>query len=160
LEHASSLLGKRQETERFKLLLTQTREQLPSLLPWLAKNPLRAIAMFESWPRLLAVTRWLLAHPRPGIYLRQVDVLGVHSKFIEAHRSTLAELFDLALPPESVSAQLTGTGQFAARYGFRDKPLRLRFRALDPGLQLLPGTSMADISLDADNFARLQVPVE
>lgn len=160
LEQASSLLGKRQETERFKLMLTQTRDQLPSLLPWLAKNPLRAIALFESWPRLLAVTRWLLEHPRPGIYLRQVDVLGVHSKFIEAHRSTLAELFDLALPAESVSAQLTGAGQFAARYGFRDKPLRLRFRALDPGLHLLPGTSMADISLDADNFARLQIPVK
>ncbi len=43
---------------------------------------------------------WLAPPPRPGIYLRQVDVPGVHTKLIEAHRGVLAELLDLALPPE------------------------------------------------------------
>jgi hypothetical protein len=160
LDEAWLLVGKRREAERFIQILAQTRAQLPSLLPWLARYPLRAVEAFEFWPHLLAVTRWLLEHPRPGIYLRQVDIPGAHSKFIEAHRGTLRELFDLALAPESIRQELTDIGQFAARYGFLDKPLRLRFRALDSRLQLLPGTSMADISLDAENFASLRIPVK
>ena len=75
---------------------------------------------------------WLQAHPRPGIYLRQVDMPGIHSKFIEAQRGVLAELLDLALPAAAIDTAASGATQFARRYGFRDKPLRVRFRLLDP----------------------------
>jgi hypothetical protein len=105
------------------------------------------------------VVRWLADHPRPGIYLRQVDIPGVHSKFIEAHRAVLSELLDLALPPEVITAERTGVGQFAARYGFLDKPARIRFRVLDDRIRLLPGPTRPDITLDADSFAGLDLPL-
>ena len=90
------------------------------------------------------------------MYLRQVDIPGVHSKFIEAHRGVLAELLDLALPPEAIDPTASGVSQFARRYGFRDKPLRIRFRVLDPEHRtLLPGGLAQDITLDAESFARL-----
>ena len=50
--------------------------------------------------RLLDVVGWLEDHPRPRVYLRQIDVPGVHSKFVEAHRGVLGELLDLALSPD------------------------------------------------------------
>ena len=65
---------------------------------------------------------WLQVHPRPGIYLRQVDLPGIHSKFIERHKGVLAELFDLALPREAIDTASAGQSGFARRYGFRDKP--------------------------------------
>jgi hypothetical protein len=111
------------------------------------------------WSQLIAVVRWLADHPRPGIYLRQVDIPGVHSKFIEAHRPVLAELFDLALPPEAINTQRTSVGQFTARYGFLDKPARIRFRVLDDRIRLLPGPTRPDITLDADSFAGLDLPL-
>ncbi|MFA5685072.1 MAG: Wadjet anti-phage system protein JetD domain-containing protein, partial [Lysobacteraceae bacterium] len=101
------------------------------------------------------------AHPRPGVYLRQVDVPGVDSKFIEAHRGVLGEWLDLVLPPEAVDASAGGVGQFARRYGFLDKPLRIRFRLLDPSLPSLPGcVGLPDVSLDIDSFATLALPLE
>ncbi len=127
----------------------------PTLLPWLGRQPLRALALADVWPRLLDVVAWLQAHPRPGIYLRQVDLPGIHSKFIEAQRGVLSELLDLALPQEAVDSAASGAAQFARRYGFRDKPLRVRLRFLDPGhLAWVPGAD-ADYTVSQEAFARL-----
>ncbi|RFC34733.1 MAG: hypothetical protein (DUF3322) [Candidatus Nitrotoga sp. LAW] len=92
---------------------------------------MRALELANDWSRLLGVVAWMQAHPRPDVYLRQVDIPGVHSKFIEAHRSVLTELFDRVLDPEMIDTA-SGVSGFASRYGFRDKPLRIRFRLLDP----------------------------
>lgn len=155
LDDALSWLGKRREWESFAAQVSTTRHTHPALLPWLAKRPLQALTLAPQWPRLLGVVTWLIEHPRPGIYLRQVDLAGVHSKFIEAHRSVLAELLDLALPTDAVDHSKSGISQFSARYGFLDKPTRIRFRVLDPALQVVPGAPCADVTLDANSFARL-----
>lgn len=157
LDDALGLIGKRRDAARFVALLEETRQRQPLLLDWLARRPLRALELAEEWSRLLDIVGWLQAHPRPGIYLRQVDIPGVHSKFIEAHRGTLAELADRVLPPESVDLSASGASQFAQRYGFRDKPLRIRFRLLDaaPAPWAAALGRDADIMLDAASFARL-----
>lgn len=157
---ALSWLGRRREWDRFVALIAMTRQDHPHLLPWLAKRPLQALELADDWQRLLTVVSWLREHPRPGIYLRQVDLPGVHSKFIEAHRGVLAEWLDLALPPEAVDISKTGAGQFARRYGFLDKPARIRFRVLDTGMQWMRGAVCPDIALDADSFSQLDVAVK
>lgn len=165
LNDALALIGKQKEAKRFTTLVQQTREQQPVLLPWLEKRPLNALALAQDWPHLLAVVAWLQAHPRPGIYLRQVDLPGVDSKFIEAHRGVLIELLDLALPQDAMDANATGVGQFCQRYGFKDKPLRIRFRLLDASVAVwargvLPSGAEQDITLTQADFARLALPVE
>lgn len=159
LEDALDWLDKRRDAARFGEVLALTRAVCPLLEPWLARRPLRALELAEDWQRLLAVVRWMAEHPRPGIYLRQVDVPGVHSKFIEAHRPVLTELLDLTLPAEAVATAATGVSGFAARYGFRDKPAAVRFRVLDEHLPLMPGVPCPDVTLDAASFARLELPV-
>jgi len=99
-------------------------------------------------------------HLRPSIYLRQVDAPGIDSKFIESQRSTLSAWLDLALPSDAIDLSATGTKQFERRYGFLEKPLRIRLRLLDRGLPNLPGcTGFSDITLDTDSFATLKLPV-
>lgn len=157
LDDAAALLGKRREIERFTAVLAATREAQPLLVPWLAQRPLRALELHDAWERLLEIVGWLQRHPRPGMYLRQVDLPGVHTKFIEAHRGILAELLDLTLAPEAVDRAYAGMSQFAARYGFRDKPERIRFRILDRCNRMLPGDAPThDVTLDANSFAALR----
>jgi hypothetical protein len=161
LADALGLIGKTREAQRFAALWQQTAAAQPGLLPWLERRPLQALALAERWERLLAVIAWIKAHPRPQVYLRQVDAPGVDSKFIEAHRGVLGELLELVLPPEAIDREATGSGQFTRRFGFLDKPVRIRFRLLDPALPCLPGcTGRADITLDAMSFAALKLPVE
>lgn len=161
LQDALALIGKTGQAQRFAALWHQTATMQPALLAWLSRRPIQALETADRWERLLAVVAWLQAHPRPGVYLRQVDVPGVDSKFIEAHRGVLAELLDLALAPGAVDISASGTAQFARRFGFLDKPVRIRFRLLDPALPSLPGCEgLPDITLDAASFAALSLPVE
>ncbi|GLC97448.1 hypothetical protein Tamer19_68570 [Cupriavidus sp. TA19] len=156
LDDAVALLGKRREVERFAAMVAATRATQPLLLPWLTQRPLRALEFHDAWDRLLAIVGWLQRHPRPGVYLRQVDLPGVHTKFVEAHRGVLAELLDLALRPDAIAAQHSGVHQFSTRYGFLDKPMRIRFRFLDRNNRTLPGNAPThDVTLDTDSFAAL-----
>ncbi len=156
LDDALRLAGKVREARAFQSLINTTRERQPLLLPWLRRQPLRALALAAVWPQLLDLTGWLQAHPRPGVYLRQVNLAGIHSKFIEAQRGVLAELLDLALPAEAIDAQANGAAQFARRYGFLDKPTRVRFRFLDPRhTAWVPGTD-ADYTVSQQAFDRLE----
>ncbi len=154
-----ALIGKRPEAERFTAVVALTGKRFPPLVAWLVKRPLQGLALAGDWPRLLDIVAWLRDHPRPGIYLRQVDIGGVHSKFIESHRWVLAELFDLVLPQESIDVTGRGAAGFCRRYGFRDKPARIRFRLLDPSLLLLAGAVDQDFTVTEETFARLDLPV-
>ncbi len=160
LDACLTLIGKRSEAEQFAAMVALTGQRYPQLIAWLGKRPLRGLNLVADWQRLLDIIFWLEHNPRPGIYLRQVDIPGVHSKFIESHRGVLAELFDLVLPAESIDHTSRGVTGFCRRYGFRDKPERVRFRLLDPALSLLAGAVDQDITVTADAFAQLRLPVE
>ncbi len=159
LDDALGFLGKCRAADQFAKLVELTRDKQPQLIPWLARRPLRALELAEDWPQLLEIVAWLLKHPRPAIYLRQIDLPGVHTKLIEGHRGALAELLDLALPAESIDGAYTGVGGFCRRYGFLDKPSRVRFRILDPNLRLLPVETDQDITLTQTAFASRDLPV-
>ena len=117
------------------------------------------MALAAEWPLLLDAVDWCVAHPRPGLYLRQVDLPGIDTKFVEAHRAVLSAWLDLALPEAAIDSSASGVSQFAQRYGFREKPIRVRFRVLDPSRTLLGTGVEEDISLGAEAFARLDPAV-
>jgi len=159
LEDAFGFLGKHRTADLFASLVELTRDKQPELIPWLKKRPLRALELAEDWPRLLEIVAWLLQHPRPAIYLRQIDLPGVHTKLIERHRGVLAELLDLVLPENCIDSTHSGIGGFCRRYGFLYKPERVRFRVLDPNVRLLPVAAEQDITLTQTTFAALDPPV-
>jgi len=160
LDDALGFVGRRREAERFTTLVAVTEERVPDLTPWLRKRPLRALALADDWPLLLDIVAWMRRHPRPGLYLRQVDIPGVHSKFIEGHRSVLAELLDLVLHEEAVDKEAGGVSGFCRRYGFRDKPVRVRFRVLDDACAVFSTGTDQDIAVTHDTFAGLDLPLD
>jgi hypothetical protein len=105
---ALALIGKRRQSEGFDQLVQVTRASSPELVPWIASHPMALLEHADDWERILAVVAWFRAHPRPGVYARQIDVPGVHSKFIESRRRLLAELLDLALPESAIDPQALG----------------------------------------------------
>lgn len=165
LDDALALLGKKKEARLFVQQVKLTSTHFVQLLPWLKKRPLTALALGDDWPRLLAVVAWLRAHPRPGIYLRQVNIPGIDSKFIEQYRHVLAQLLDLSLPAQAIENAAVGAAQFCARYGFRDKPLRIRFRLLDPRLGFFSCTGAQhagaqDVQITQQAFAQLALKLQ
>mgnify|MGYP001555178438 CR=1 FL=1 len=154
LEAAVALLGRQGELRQFDELVGDTRERAPHLLQWVAKQPLKALSLAADWSRLLDFVLWRQAHHDPGIYLRQVDLPGLDSKFIEGHRAVLAALLDATLPPGQVDTTASGVRQFERRYGFRGRPARVRYRLLDQHLAGLPGVDQ-DITVTSGDFEAL-----
>ncbi|SDB42256.1 hypothetical protein SAMN05660653_02013 [Desulfonatronum thiosulfatophilum] len=164
LEQALALIQKGRDARLLSELAALTLERRPELLPWLARRPLRALELTGQWHLLLDIVSWLREHPRPDIYLRQVDIPGVHTKFIETHRGVLAELLDMSLPAEAVDSSACGVNGFVQRYGFRTKTLSVRFRVLDPNVALLPSVPPRkgdqDLTLAHEDFACLDPPLQ
>ncbi len=154
LDIALKLLGRKHDAEVFSHLVALTRNRVPQLMEWVRKNPLKLLAVADRWPRLLDFVEWRQHHTQPGIYLRQVSLAGIDSKFIERHKSLLITLLDLSLPEEEVNKEAAGSRRFEQRYGFLNKPERIRFRPLDPALTLLPGLE-CDISMTTGDFQAL-----
>ena len=95
------------------------------LIPWLTGHPMRALRLAGEWHKLLATVCWIEERQAPGMYLRQVDVPGVDTKFIERHKGVLTELLDAQLDPSRVEA---AAPDFAGRFGFLRRPGYVRFR--------------------------------
>ncbi len=154
-EAALAMLRKQAEADRFDAIAGSIRERFPELLDWLSRKPLKALEHADDWPRLLDIIDWLRAHPRPGCYLRQIDLPGVHTKFIEKRRGLLSELLDIVLPENAIDHDATRVRHFEPRYGFRAKPKRIRFRLLDPR-QFIEG--LDDLSVPLESFRKLAPP--
>jgi hypothetical protein len=126
---AWELLGARTQVRDLIRLADHAKAECPRVLSWLELNPIRALKLAAEWDRLLATVRWIDKHQLAGLYVRQVDVPGVDTKFIESHQRVIARLLDLQLHPARIN--LTAS-EFEDRYGFRRKPDYVRFRHVNP----------------------------
>lgn len=143
--------------KRFESASRQILAAFQELRCWLAENPFTVIENSENWGRLLSVCQWLVEHPAPRIYLRQLDLAGIDTKFIETHKKVLSELLNIILPPESINVSSRGIAGFEARYGFKTRPIQVRFRILDKSLAI---SGLTDLQVRIDEFARLQLPLK
>ena len=133
----------------------------PSLASWLIENPTQLEKQAGHWPELIAVCRYFCAHPRPCCYLRQLDIPGVDTKFIERHRAILKSLLDQLLPADAIDHTVTGLSDhgFERRFGLPYEEPQIRFRLLDPQLAAeFAGAS--DITLNLSDFAKLDLLVD
>ncbi len=153
-EHdALALIGRQAEAEIFDTLARETVARFPALRTWIARKPLAIVAHAAEWSRALAVLDWFVAHPCSGFYLRQLDIAGVDTKFIETRRGLLAELLDQLLPPTS-SDQVAPS--FEHRFGLRGRPALVRLRVLDSSLKI---GGLSDVTCPVEQLALLDLPV-
>ena len=151
---ALKLIGKGKQAAIFQELSNTTLQAFPELKSWLIKRPRKMLQQAGCWRQILQVLSYFQQHPGSGLYLRQLDIAGVDTKFIEQHRGLLSELLDLVLPEDAVNRDATGVKGFNRRYGLKDEPALIRFRLLDPQ-QSIHG--MSDLSIPADQFAELNL---
>lgn len=140
------LLGVEDDVAAFRQVVALTRDRYPELESWVRRHPRAALAEAGDWERLLDVVRWIVDRGGPDVYLRQIDVPGVDTKFVESRRAVLGELLEVLLPGERVKLSVPRS-RFAERYGLAVKPVYVRCRSLDERGLLLPGRAGSDGSL-------------
>jgi hypothetical protein len=143
---ALELIGRRREAAMFDALVRQT----PPQFRWFAAvHPLTLVEIAADWFAVLAAADWLRRHPNSDVYVRQIDLPGVHTKIVERHRQTIAALVDEGRP----RARVGSLGAFERAYGLRSRPARVRFRSLDPTTAPVPG--FVDVTLPVEELARV-----
>lgn len=124
-----TLLGVGSQVRCLANLLSATQSDAPRLVEWMTIHPMRVLALAEDWPKIVRTVTWIDENQQLQMYLRQVDVPGVDTKFIERHRTVLSDLLDCQLDPQRVNSSRPRT-DLTGRFGFRDKPQYIRFRML------------------------------
>lgn len=153
-----SFIKKEDDFISFERAFESTRELLPELLPWLKCN----LSLFERhlsiWHLVLKVARRYRERPFPNVYLRQLDIPEVDTKFVETHHRLLRKVLKFLLDGEKnddpSDASLAG---FCRQFGFRiDEPL-VRFRWLDESItsQTL---GLSDLTVPLNAFAAMKCP--
>ncbi|MEO6530684.1 MAG: Wadjet anti-phage system protein JetD domain-containing protein [Specibacter sp.] len=146
-------LGLGREATTFTALAHGVTELDTRLSAWTLQRPLELLKHGQDALTAARVAIWLDANPAPGIYLRQLSLPGVHTKFVENHR----RLIDGMLAELAPGRPLTGRN-YARRHGFLAAPDRVRLRFLDPAQAPAPG--MDDVEVAAAAFAANPVDVD
>lgn len=152
-EDALRIIKREKQSHAFRRLVAIILAARPEMSAWIAKYPMRVLQEADHWDRILSALQWFLRNPNSGLYLRQVDIPGVHTKFIEGKRGLLSELLEQCSPSPG---QRAAARQFESRFGLRSKPPTVRFRLLDPDLAL---GGLRDISAPVSEVARLSLPL-
>jgi hypothetical protein len=175
-----AFVGRSKDAARFRELAAGLSKLDPAFRAWALRRPLQLLELGGDALTAARVALWLRDNPEPGIYMRQLRLPGVHTKFIEHHRKVIgglaAELSadpplpsdvaeDDGLPDAAVPGSLLGqaaartpSARFAVRHGFLHPPELVRFRALDPELPLLGDAR--DLTVTAEAFGTLRLTVK
>lgn len=92
---------------------------------------------------------WLLAHPAPGCYLREIPLPGLDTKWLEAHSREVLRLGLLLRPPASDARP-----DLATWAGLKTEEPRLLVRVLDPELRAVLG-GLGEVRAPVSELARL-----
>lgn len=142
------VLGTESEVLNLDGLIARTRARIPELAGWVIDHPLVALRYKEVWEQVLMTVVWIAANDTRGLYLRQMDIEGVDTKFVERHQTLLDELLTSVLPSERINPLYQGA-DFTRRFGFLAKPSYTRFRILDPRVSpFLEGVNEVTIRTD------------
>lgn len=97
----------------------------------------------EDFIRLAGVLEWLREHPASGLYIRQLPIRGVDTKWVQKYRPLVTRLHE--------------AGGGGSGLGLADKPDLVRVRFLDPSLA--PG-GLADLAAPVTELAAMALSPE
>lgn len=144
---AFGLLGTASTANRYRVLVAEAPTGSPAER-WAQENPLRALAVAHDWTAILTAVDRLEASRGSGLFLRQINGTGVHTKLIESRRAVIGAI--VGVP--------TSTTGFLEGLGLARKPTFVRLR-IDDGMFGFPA-GLTDLSLRTSELDRLDLAPE
>jgi hypothetical protein len=133
--------------DRYKSLV----ERWPVLLNTLPKYYNILAGYDESdFLNLSKVLLWLCDNPDSNLYIRQIPVSGIDSKWLESRKSLVCELLAM------IHGDQLGDSDFFKRCGLKPQPQLLRMRLLDKNLRSR-FNGISDISAPLEEIAGLDI---
>lgn len=135
LEDALRLLHKKTETKLLQnvyqdfLKEWELHPKFSEIKDWFLKYPFKALEQIgENSSKIIIVLKWFEENPNHFVYIRQLDIEGIDTKFIEKNQTVLSELLEIILPETDYDINQK---KFEDKFKLRKKPAMIRFRILD-----------------------------
>ncbi len=143
-------IGKEGEVDLFLKNLSIINAKLPQIKEWLKlKNNVKELFnTTNDWLIIIQICQYFLENPRPNIYLRQILIENMSTKFIETNSTILISLLDFLIPNDIKDTKAT---KFEKRYYLETEEPLLRIMFLDVKIRLLPELSNIGITLSEVN---------
>lgn len=113
------------------------------------KNP-------NLWGDMIKVCHFFKNNPNSNLYIRQLSIKGVSTKFIEDNKPTLTVLLKIILNENFDS----GVDNFEDMFGLKAKNNQIRFRFLDSDVMINNKFNYMDIGLLNSDFENLNLQVK
>lgn len=152
---ALSLLGRENEAKKFLSICAFVKNELPQLYPWIIEHPLSTLKDVTIWSGIVAVAQYFLTHPRCNLYVRQLDIKGIDTKFIERNMQLLRRVLDYLLPEGFLD---NSTNDFYQRFGLKKAVASVEVRLLDETCAL--NTGLMQFSTPVGELAKLDFGVK
>ncbi|MDQ7085265.1 MAG: DUF2220 family protein [Sulfurovum sp.] len=136
------------------ILIDKILTTFPQLQEFLLAKPKLIMEYDEVWERVLLVCKHFLKHPNPSVYMRELEIESVDTKFIESHKKIIDTILSILDEREVVTLAQHG---FEKRYGLKYDLPSIRFRILDKN-HFIAGLS--DITLPLNEFMTLDIACE
>lgn len=144
-------LSKEKTFHKHILHIQKSLRAFPNLEILFKDKPQLLMEYDEVWEKLLKVCDYFVTYPMPNFYIRELDIEGVDTKFIESHKKILDTLLCTILDREPTRLAQNG---FEKQYGLKYDLPTIRFRILDERLYI---AGLSDIALPLNEFMRLDI---
>jgi len=151
-------IDKQEAFIQFVELYHKTMRTYPTLKGLLFKKPFLFLEQHEVLDKLFLVCQFFIEHPKPNIYLRELSIVGVDTKFVENHKKILDLFLTSILDEVSYQKEIVKLSNdgFEKKYYLKCALPMIRFRILDEK-QALCG--LLDMSVTIEAFKKMEIKV-
>ena len=149
-------LGKRREFDAYKSAYLYALSKFSSLENLFLQKPNFLLQNQDIIDELLLICQFFMKNPRPNIYIRELSIKGVDTKFIQKYKGSVDTFLSTVLNETDFDAEVSklSNSGFEKKYGLKYELPLVRFRILDEALYI---NGINDISLTAESFDTLNL---
>lgn len=147
-------IGKQSEYSLFVTNYEKIISRYPALKTLFIARANQIIQNLAVWDKLLQICDYFVKNPKPNIYIRELSIQGIDTKFIEKNKTILDMLLSNILKQSEFDHKITKFGNygFERKYGLKYPLPLIRFRILDEDLYI---NGLSDITLNIEEFKKL-----
>jgi len=152
LDDYLQFIGKTKEYQKFMDGFENAKSL--GLGEFLRQKPLILLKNLDAWGRIIFVVHFFLQHPKPNIYIRELPIEGVDTKFIQSHKKVLDTLLQKVLSDDVYDSTITKLSDygFEKKYGLKYPLSCIRFRS-----NKIEIADIDDIEITCESFSRLKL---
>lgn len=152
LDKYLEIIKKENEYGSFIKYYQQIIYKYPQLKKLFLQKPFWILQYSEVWEKLLDIAEFLISHPNPNIYIRELPLQNIDTKFVEKYKKIL-DIFISSIK-ETEPLPTLANFSFEKKYQLKYPQAQIRFRILDENYFI---NGLSDLSLPLEQFKSLDI---